>query len=144
LRAKKNSRSDFLSHISSICLLEGRFVLQLPKPQLIKGNRDDNVDFDGLPCDDVYINLIQAWIQESCDGAFPSWHDFGVFGHLHKHISDFCHRFMEIPACIYLAFYVSLFWLVTKHKGRFHSIDEMLSWLYSIYDFNSHARFFIS
>jgi hypothetical protein len=45
------------------------------------------------------------------------------------------HHLMEIPSCMYFTFDVSLFWMMTKHKGQSHGLDEMQRWLHWIYDF---------
>jgi hypothetical protein len=40
-----------------------------------------------------------------------------------------------MPTYAYLILDVSLFWFVTKHKGKFQGIDELIKWLHWIYDF---------
>jgi hypothetical protein len=104
-----------------------------PKLLLIVGGDDDVLRNDiGLSynfcCNqDDYTNAIQTCMEEAYSGACHSWHEFdGIHGSMFYS----SHHSMEIPACIYLAFDVSLFWLMTKHKGRGHGIDEVLRWLH--------------
>jgi hypothetical protein len=112
-------------------------LVEPPKPLLLEQGDDDDdiVEVDmGLSHEvyDVYTSPTQAWIDEVCSGACHFWHEFD-----HAHGFMFCssQSLMDIPTCMYLIFDVSLFWLMTKHKGRSHGIHEMLKWLHWIYNF---------
>lgn len=62
--------------------------MEPPQPLFIECIIDSVSCLDeGLPYDyagdDVYINLIQQWIEQSCSGAYHPWHDFGVLSNVH-------------------------------------------------------------
>jgi hypothetical protein len=105
--------------------------LELPKPLLLEGNMDDVSWFDvGLPYvyfrDGDYISPIHQWIERACSGACHPWHDLGFLSHFQEYTSYFSLAKMELPAYIQFIFYVSLFWFITKHKGRSHGVYDML------------------
>ena len=106
------------------------------KPLLIEGiiYDDDRLIHDVHAC----INPIQAWIEDPCNGVCLSWNNFVSLGLVHKQISYFGLHIMDILACIYVAFDVSLFWLVIKNKGICHGLDDMSTWLHWVYDFTWH------
>jgi len=127
---------SFLSHTS--CLDNGHDILndfvETPNSLLLEGGNHDNMGLshEFYCINDVYTNVIQAWIDEACSGACHFWHDFY---HAYGFMFYSNHNLMEIPTCMYFTFDVSLFWMMTKHKGISHGIDEMLRWLHWIYDF---------
>jgi hypothetical protein len=47
----------------------------------------------------------------------------------------FGHDVMSIPTHDHFVLDISLFWFITKHKGRTFDLDEMLGWLHWLYDY---------
>jgi hypothetical protein len=140
-------RHDGFSHFSSIYVIKNnkegqqsscRFLLKPPsEPLLLDGSMSSS---DGLPYDydkkDDYMSPIHLWIEESCNSTFKYWHAFILLSHDHDHTSYFERRKVkEVPTYAYLIFDVSPFWFVTKHKGKFQGIVELMKWLHWIYDF---------
>jgi hypothetical protein len=82
-----------------------------------------------------YISPINYWIEEACNSTSQSWQDFGLIFQDHDPTSVFGQGAMEIPAYVHAMVHVSLFWFVTKHKGRLHDVDELNKWLHCLYDF---------
>ena len=130
-------RSESLFYSSLLtCLLEERFLLQLPKPFLLEDNTDDISTFNWMSyLHEDYINPIQHWIEETCNGSCHPWNDFDLLCHLHEPISDFRLALVEFPAYVHVIFDVVLFWFIAKHKRRLFSFEKMLAWLHWLYDF---------
>jgi hypothetical protein len=90
---------------------------------------------DGFPYaydkKDDYISPIHLWIEEACNSTSKPWHAFILLSHDHDRTSDFDRRKVKkMSAYAYLIINVSLFWSVTKQKGRFQGIDELIKWLH--------------
>jgi hypothetical protein len=49
---------------------------------------------------------------------------------IHDLMMIFSHNVMYFPAHVYLVMNISLFWFITKHKGKLYVIDEALAWLH--------------
>jgi len=115
-----------------------RFLLEFPSNSFLL---DDSTSIsDGFPYayekKDDYISPIHLWIEESCNNTCKYWHAFILLSHDHDHTSYFERRKVkEVPTYAYLIFDVSPFWFVTKHKGKFQGIVELMKWLHWIYDF---------
>jgi hypothetical protein len=132
------SKDGILSHLSYIsCLDDGHDILndlvEPTNPLFLKGENDNGVEenmelYHEVYCSNiVYTNPIQSWIEDACSGAC---HFLREFDHGHEFMFYSSHSLMEILACIYFTFDVSLFWMVTKHKGRSHGIYERIKWLH--------------
>jgi hypothetical protein len=141
-------KSNGFSHVSSIYMIESnkegkqyscRFLLEPPsKPLLLDGlmSNNDGLSYAYVKKDD-YISPIHLWIEEACNNIGKPWHAFILLSHDHDPTSYFGQgKVKEMPTYAYLILDVSLFWFMTKHKGKFHGIDELIKWLHWIfYDF---------
>jgi hypothetical protein len=89
---------------------------------------------NGLPYahikEDDCISPIHLWIEEACSGACQTWHVFVLLSRDNDPTSVLDQRVVEIPTHVFLMCDVSLFWFVTRHKGRFFGINELIKWLH--------------
>jgi hypothetical protein len=82
---------------------------------------------DGFPSSyakkDDYISHIHLWIEEACNTTCKPFHDFIFLPHDRDRTSNFDRRKVKkMPTYAYFILDISLFWFLTKDKGRFQGI----------------------
>ena len=82
---------------------------------------------------DIYISPIQAWIEEACRSTLQFGKQFDKVLHAYDFPSS--PPLLNICSGLHFLLKISLFWLVTKHKGKFLNFDNMLRWLLWIFHF---------
>jgi hypothetical protein len=118
----------YSSHIQSpFCLILWRVVLITSKRVITSAH--------ACIKESDYISPINCWMEEACSSTDQPWIDFGFLFHDHDPPSVFGQGVMEIPTCVHAMVDVSLFWFITKHKGKFHDVDKIIKWLNWLYDF---------
>ena len=83
----------------------------------------------------AYPNPLQCYIEEACDLTCYMVKKLKDDLCLQHELSCDSHILMAFPDHIYNIFDETLFWLMTKHKGRSFIIDEELRWLNCLYHF---------
>ena len=105
-------------------------VADLPHKRLLN---DKNQIGEGLPI--AYFSPLQCYLDEACT---PTCYVIGnVKDDLclqHEHFYDSL-TFMTFPGHIYNIFDETLFWLMTKHRGKGSIVNEELRWLHWLYHF---------
>jgi hypothetical protein len=92
---------------------------------------------DGFPStfSRSYFNALQHWIELACAGTCYHFLDFSIGCYGCIVISCCRHNVIYIPTYMSLIFYVTLFQIITKHKGRVHGLEMMLGWSHWLFDF---------
>ena len=93
---------------------------------------DDKIQFDeGLPI--AYLSPLQCYIDEACVlTCYMVKNLKDLLCLQHERFYD-SHTLMAFLGEIYNVFYETLFWLMTKHKGRGYITDKELRWLHYLY-----------
>jgi hypothetical protein len=78
-----------------------------------------------------------SWVQFSICALFYLFlgEEFCIGCHTRNTITFYNHDVLEIPAYINVTIHVTLFWIITKHKGKIHGLEMMLGWLHWLFDF---------
>ena len=84
---------------------------------------------------DGRISPIQEWIEQAYGHTYYSYHGFGTLVYAHDFILSSTHPVVHFVTHIYLMVNISLFWMVTKHKGKNLNFVKMLRWLHWIFHF---------
>lgn len=82
-----------------------------------------------------YHSPMQSWIVRSCSSSSQHLHILDDIFHLQVPSFRFSPAATEIPAYKHSDFNVSLFCMMTKHRGRSHCTDEVLRWLHWLSNF---------
>jgi len=144
-------KSEKSSHTPSLCLVEDNFLLKQPTPSIfwvvnnilfadqpLERRFEDIFQVDkGLPCtfSKPYFIPLQQWTELACVGTCYTTSNFCISCHA-CNINLFCSCDVpEIPAYIHVIMDATLFWIIAKHKGRIHGIEEMFVWLHWLFDF---------
>jgi hypothetical protein len=78
-----------------------------------------------------YISPIDLWMEEFCGDLNQPWYSLGLLFHRYD-----LALFPDLRVTVILPdTCISLFWLITKHKGRIQTVDKFLQWLHWIFDF---------
>jgi hypothetical protein len=127
------------------------YLLEPPTPHLLEGVNDDwyvdlplrrhTRDFlqvdEGLPhaFSRPYINPLQHWIDMSHAGLCHSLIDSCIGYYAYDVISYCSYHIMYFSTHMLLMIDISLFWSMTKHKGKHSGTDEMSACLHWLYDY---------
>jgi len=84
---------------------------------------------------EVCLSPIHHWIDECCKSTCLLGNEFYVFDNIHDDFLVLNQASMNKKASLYMTFDVSLFWFITKHKGRDFDVNKEFGWLHWLYDY---------
>ena len=83
----------------------------------------------------AYLSPLQCYIDEACTPTCYMIENLRDGLRLQHEFFYDIHTFMAFPGHIYNIFDETLFWLMTKHKGRSYIIDKELRWIHWLYPY---------
>jgi hypothetical protein len=108
------------------------------KPYEMQGLHHEDLSWSKDEPSFLYCISIQGWIEQACRCTCQSWHNFVTLVLSHVLDSMFSHEVMFVLAHDHFLLDKSLFWFITKHKGRIFYLDKMLGWLHWLCDCIEH------